>query len=155
MEMIEVKTGELVGPALRYAVMVAIAGHLRAEHAPLEGKDYQRVCLPAGFDDHGLWFEAAHPAWAGTAGCRTWRPDEDWAQGGPLRDKYKVAVYEVQAGGVAASLRGDEPEFWIDEADFEADATGSTALIAICRAIVAAKLGDTVRVPAALVGGMA
>lgn len=139
--MIEVKTAELSGPALRYAVMIAIGGELRAEHAPLEGKDYQRVGLPAGLDDHGLWFEAAHPAWAGTAGCRTWRPDESWAQGGPLIDKHRMSfwggenyVYAVCAGG---------------------EGYGPTHLVAACRAIVAAKLGDTVRVPAALVWGEA
>lgn len=128
MEMIEVKTAELIGPALDWAVGSAVG-----ERGLNVAQGWKIVCT----------FNAAY------------QPSTDWSQGGPLRDKYKVAVYDVQAGGVAASLRGDEPEFWIDEADFEADATGSTALIAICRAIVAAKLGDAALVPAALVGGMA
>ncbi|MGF6282266.1 type IV secretory pathway VirJ component [Pseudomonas frederiksbergensis] len=80
-----------------------------------------------------------------------YRPSTDWSQGGPLRDKYRVAVYEVDGGNVAATLRGESPTFWIDEGSSDADATGRTALIAICRAIVVSKLGDTVSVPACLV----
>lgn len=146
-DMIELKTAELSGPALRYAVMIAIGGELRAEHAPLEGRDYQRVALPAGLDDHGLWFEAAHPAWAGTAGCRTWRPDESWAQGGPLIAQHKVSIayHNCPDCTPMACLSDTHPAF----------ECGETVLIAACRAIVAAKLGDTVRVPAALVGGEA
>lgn len=154
--MIEVKTAELSGPALRYAVMIAIGGELRAEHAPLEGKDYQRVGLPAGLDDHGLWFEAAHPAWAGTAGCRTWRPDEDWAQAGPLIEKYQIELMHFGSYGrdgcpwEAQLSPGDH--HYIDQRPGEAS-SGATPMIALCRAIVADKLGDTVQVPAALVGG--
>lgn len=80
-----------------------------------------------------------------------YRPSTDWSQGGPLRDKYRVAVYEVDGGKVAATLRGESPTFWIDEGSSDADATGPTALIAICRAIVASKLGDIVAVPVCLV----
>ncbi|MDF9778850.1 phage protein NinX family protein [Pseudomonas baetica] len=79
-----------------------------------------------------------------------YRPSTDWSLGGPLRDKYRVAVYEVFGGNVAAKLRGENPDPWIDEPEGYADAYGPTALIAICRAIVASKLGDTVSVPACL-----
>lgn len=80
-----------------------------------------------------------------------YRPSTDWSQGGPLRDKYRVAVYEVDQGNVAATLRGENPTFWIDEGGSDADAVGPTALIAICRAIVESELGSTVTVPACLV----
>ncbi|MGE8063930.1 phage protein NinX family protein [Pseudomonas sp. NPDC089569] len=83
-----------------------------------------------------------------------YRPSTDWSQGGPLRDKYRVAVYEVYhevyQNCVAAILRGENPEPWIDISEGFADAYGPTALIAICRAIVESKLGVTVSVPGCL-----
>jgi hypothetical protein len=80
-----------------------------------------------------------------------YRPSTDWSHGGALRDKYRVAVYDVGQETVAATLRGKRPQFWIDEGERNADATGPTALIAMCRAIVASKLGKIVTVPACLV----
>jgi hypothetical protein len=79
------------------------------------------------------------------------RPSTDWSQCGPLRDKYRVAVYEVLGGEVAAKLQGENPDPRIDEAEGYADAYGPTALVAICRAIVETKSGKTVTVPASLV----
>lgn len=86
----------------------------------------------------------------GVGGGCPCRYSSDWSQGGPLRDKYHVALYDVEKGMVAATLRED-PEHWIDESEYDAGATGATALVAMCRAIVAAKLGDIVKVPALLV----
>lgn len=116
-KMIEVKTADLIGPALDWAA------------AKADGRHY---VINAGFFNN----------------CR---PSTDWSHGGPLRDKYSVALYDVTQGKVAATLRRGMDEHWIDESEYDADATGSTALIAMCRAIVRAKLGDTVQVPAELV----
>lgn len=140
-QMIKVKTAELSGAALRYAIIVAVGGRLVGEHAPREGKDYQRVRFPDGYDDYGLWFESAHPAWAGTAGTRIWRPDVEWSQGGPLIDKFHT------------DLHFDGRAWWAQADTVKGNAIAvrhEHPLTAVCRAIVAAKLGDTVAVPAEL-----
>ncbi|MNR66489.1 hypothetical protein D3C85_1900000 [compost metagenome] len=48
---------------------------------------------------------------------------------------------------------GGKPHYWVAEPwdDCPLPIDGATPLIAACRAIVAAKLGDTVKVPACLV----
>lgn len=71
-------------------------------------------------------------------------PSTDWEHGGPLIEKYGVAFLSEQ--------NFDEPDAWVAVIrDEEAVARGATHLIAACLAIVAAKLGDTVSVPAELV----
>lgn len=121
--LVDVAVKDLSGAALDWVV------------AQIEGK---QVALVPG----GVIF--------GVGGGSPCRYSTDWSQGGPLRDKYRVAVYDVDGGKVAATLR-EHPEHWIDESGFDAGATAETALAAICRAIVAAKLGDIVKVPACLV----
>ena len=69
-----------------------------------------------------------------------WSPSTDWSQGGPLRDKYRVEVLEC-GDVVHAKLAGLT----------NSAGDGGTALIAICRAIVASEFGDIVKVPACLV----
>ena len=74
--------------------------------------------------------------------ARFWRPTTDWAQGGPLLEKYQIELLTIKIGS-------DSVKHWC--AFFHADSRKyekcHTALIAICRAIVAAKLGDVVLVP--------
>lgn len=83
---------------------------------------------------------------------RHWAPSTNWEQCGPLIDKYGNSVDrvidgdpefddEVEAGYAWRSMPGDGG-YWMD---------GPTALVAICRAIVAAKLGLLISVPAELV----
>lgn len=115
-DMIEVKTAELVGPALDWAVAQAI-GADQVEFGVV-GSAAFIACIHSG-----IWE-------------RNWRPSASWAQGGPLIDKHRMSfwggenyVYAVCAGG---------------------EGYGPTHLVAACRAIVAASLGDTVSVPAAL-----
>lgn len=67
-------------------------------------------------------------------------PSTDWAQGGLLRDMFRVEVLEC-GDVVHAKLAGLA----------NSAGCGATALIAICRAIVASKLGDIVKVPHCLV----
>ncbi|MBV4524346.1 DUF2591 domain-containing protein [Pseudomonas sp. SWRI74] len=71
-----------------------------------------------------------------------WSPSTDWSQGGPLIDKY-IRQVKFYAGELPESAwRGETVDGWGE---------GPTPLIAACRAIVAAKLGDIVKVPACLV----
>lgn len=70
----------------------------------------------------------------------------DWSQGGPLIDKFMIT------GGTDS---GDDRLIYWAYAGVARDGfpclEGESFLIAACRAIVAAKLGDEVQVPAELV----
>lgn len=72
MEMIEVKTADLIGAALDRAVEMALGG-VRIGH---------RLELPCGYWCLGLW-----------------RPSADWGHGGPLIEKFiidlKFCVFEL------------------------------------------------------------
>lgn len=73
-----------------------------------------------------------------------WTPSTDWSQGGPLIEKYQIEIKWYGVDGLAMwwnAWHQDIVQFQL----------GDTILIAACRAIVAAKLGDTVDVPAELV----
>lgn len=123
-DFVEVKTAELTGPALDWAV------------AKVEGVAYnakylvQTKCNMAGHIQSVKY-------------TANYLPSIGWAQGGPLRDKYKVDITEGDHA-VSASILTESCEC--------ANVSGPTALIALCRAIVAANLGEVVRVPAELAG---
>jgi len=67
-----------------------------------------------------------------------WRPHADWAQGGPLIDKYNIDTGKAYCGGYYA-------QFWESDKPgvFPIDAMGETRLIAAMRVLVRAKIGDT------------
>lgn len=71
-------------------------------------------------------------------------PSTDWSQGGPLIERFTLEIVRshCQWNAVRSWYVG-EPISWYPE--------GRTILIAACRAIVAAKLGDEVDVPEGLV----
>jgi hypothetical protein len=112
-----VKTAELIGPALDWAVAKAI--------------DLEDETL-----DPLTWVETAHPS-----GCYSF--STDWSQGGPLIDKIggfelKVWLESTPETKCEAHIHSYEGN-WI--------VFGPTPLIAAMRCLVAAKLGDTVQVP--------
>lgn len=144
-DMIEVKTAELVGPALDWAVAEAegiqrfvMGNDWPGNSAVSDAADRDRVviCNLIGR------LVVARGGWSDE-----WKPSASWAQGGPLIDKHKVSIAYHNGPDCTpmACLSGTHPAF----------ECGETVLIAACRAIVAAKLGGAVRVPAALVGGEA
>lgn len=119
-QMIEVKTADLIGPALDWAVA-------KAECAPVE--------LPA-----------SDVVWHKYAGA--YSPSTDWAHGGPLLRTYQIEFsINEDTDEVGASLL-----YWrtYGKSHRTRWSKGETHLIAACRAIVAAKLGDVVSVPAEL-----
>lgn len=75
-------------------------------------------------------------------------PDTDWANGGPLIDKYRIDLSsppsDTSQAGWDAHVDDDSCLNW---------SNGETPLIAACRAVVQAQLGDAVQVPAELVDG--
>ena len=116
MEMIEVKTAGLIGPALDWAT--AKASETKIDDS--RGKEL-RIDIAPGFQS-------------------PWMPSVNWYQGGPMIEKFGLEI--ITYSGAYKSVRewyyGEPISFW---------PSGDTYLIAVCRAIVAAKLGDTVNVP--------
>lgn len=74
----------------------------------------------------------------------------DWAMGGPLIDEYDIAlqggVFEGERGvfAMVCGAPDGSPSSFV---------FGKTNLIAACRAVVSAYLGETVSVPSVLVRG--
>ena len=138
MSMIEVKTSELIGPALDWAVAetegiqrFAMGSDWPGNSVVADAADRDRVVICNLFGR----LVVARGGWS-----NEWSPSTDWAQGGPLIDKHNVEI--LRAGDcVMAKLYGLT----------NAAGDGKTPLIAACRAIVAAKLGDAVSVPEELV----
>ncbi len=128
MTMIEVKTSDLIGAALDWAV-AETEGRKRIQTTRREfGMNVPKRVIPSY--------------------------STNWNQGGPLLDKHCKSFGCVQDGKDStwrAFGYGDGEEF--DPCRQMRLSSGPTILIAACRAIVAARLGDTVSVPAELVGG--
>ena len=128
MKMVEMKTAELIGPSLNWAAAEALGG---------ERKPYRFASNEDAPMDMAWVFPYGYA-------CTRWAPSTEWSQGGPLIDKHKIDLHFdgrawwAQAGTVAAGPLACRHE---------------SVLIAACRAIVAAKLGDVVSVPAELVNG--
>ena len=128
--LIEVKTAELVGESLGWAVGKA------------EGLDL--FLAPPQYGNP--WRVFARYQASATEHTRRFNPWEDWALGGPLIDRINPEerpLPKAIGGGRGA-------EVWIDLDDGDARVGyghGETRLIAATRAYVAAKLGDTVQVP--------
>jgi hypothetical protein len=131
-QFVEVKTAELTGPALDWAVAIATRQECRTARYVAFGKAV--VVVEAGLGESLSMLRGPF--------C----PSTNWAQGGPLIDSYtiKVSSYpkEKGEGRAAARLAMNGKVYW---------QSGDTPLIAICRAIVAAALGDVVHVPTELV----
>ena len=134
--MIEVKTAELIGPALDWAVA-------KAAEWPVEIKAIGTVSSAS----------TGHKARA--TGYRLWMvsdtepkecmPTEDWSQGGPLIHKFQVGLLSPKQSPCgewhASTLHPDFTDFTHKD----------NPLIAAMRAIVALRLGDAVAVPSGLV----
>ncbi len=125
MTMIEVKTSELSGAALDWAVKRGIGA----------------VDEPG----HIVQFPDWHPIpWM----MGLYKPSAEWDHAGPLMHIYQIefSICE-ETGSVGASLLG-----WrgYGKSHRTRWSKGKTHQIAACRAIVAARLGDTVSVPAEL-----
>lgn len=65
----------------------------------------------------------------------------DWSQCGPLIGLYKVSVTECSDSWIASIISQHDHDLY---AGLE---NGGTPQIAICRAVVSAKLGDEVEIP--------
>ncbi len=127
-DLIEVKTADLVGHALDWAV------------AQAEGLEVFLV----GPQYNVPW----RVFWKKRGQALEWdvlyNPHEDWQLGGPLIEKH-VRLIEASASGEVATV------VWCPVAEREVEGWGRTILCSSMIAIVAAKLGDTVQVPKELI----
>lgn len=129
-DLIGVKTGDLAGEALGWAVGMAEGLTLHLE-LPQYGSGWRVFAIYRG--------EA-------TERCERYNPWESWTLGGPLIERIdpeERRLPKVLGGGRSA-------EVWIEHGDGDARSgygRGESRLIAATRAYVAAKLGDTVQVP--------
>ncbi|MCV9917755.1 DUF2591 domain-containing protein [Pseudomonas sp. BT-42-2] len=123
-DLIEVKTADLVGEQLGWAVGKA------------EGLDV--LLAPPIYGNPWRVFVR----YTGEVTIREVRynPWDDWALGGPLIEKHMVSLHCPQS-------TDDVWAGWVITDKGEFCQAGDSALIASCRAIVAARLGDTAQVP--------
>lgn len=136
MEKIEVKTSELIGPALDWAV-----GYSVRDEEFISGH-----------------FAGSREAWAiDWISSSSYSPSTEWAQGGPLIEKYGIMLSPPKSlshynGGPKAGW--SESGYWgttifgRDRAHRRASFNHETMpLVAAMRAVVQFVLGDTVSVP--------
>ncbi|PCR94870.1 hypothetical protein CP336_18670 [Pseudomonas fluorescens] len=132
MNMIIVKAQDLVGPALDWAVARSQGiDFVMRDGRPAFEQEFDPE-LPCNSDSISEWK------------CWTYfQPSTDWSQCGPLIEKVRIGFGPVRrAGWVAHPHRPNAPTEWLEAEE---------PLVAICRAIVADKLGMVVSVPAELI----
>ncbi|ANC80941.1 DUF2591 domain-containing protein [Pseudomonas putida] len=137
-DMIEVKTADLVGEALGWAVGKA------------EGLDL--YLEPPGYN--GVpWRVFSRYRGEAIEHIKRYNPWEDWALGGPLAVKYQISLIpEAHEGpdGTELSERWRASVYYKAGEHYGTDYCG-TALIAACQAVVATEFGDIVQVPKELI----
>lgn len=129
MSIVEVKTADLIGRALDWAV-------LSIERPESAGGNVD--CVHRFDTDGGV--RALYLEDGDLLSVFTARYSVDWSQGGPLIEKHQI---ELKWEGI------DGKAYWwsATHQDVVQFQLGDKPLIAACRAIVAAKIGDTVQVP--------
>lgn len=132
-DLIEVKTADLAGEALGWAVGIAEGLELHLE-PPHYGNGWLVFSIYRG---------------EVTERRKRYNPWEAWALGGPLIDKHHVQT-SFNGSGFSRSPTG---EFWCAYVckptgqEMLSSGGGPSALIAACLAIAQAKLGETLQVP--------
>ena len=118
-------TSELTGAALDWAVAMA------------EGIDHDTAAMNIMFGDDNGWFLAF---------------STDWAQGGPIIEREKIAVTVTVGSWSAFASNGEHIVHGVPVLRWKHKATGPTPLIAAMRCYVASKIGNEVDVPVELRG---
>jgi len=125
-DLIEVKTANLVGEALGWAV-----GRVEGLSLQLAEPGYNAV----------PWRVFARYQGQATAHSKRYNPWEDWTLGGPLIDKHLGSAHHnphLEDSSCRYSAGPAGAGIWL---------YGPNALVAFCRTLVLTKLGDTVQVP--------
>jgi len=123
-DLLEVKTAELAGEALGWAI--GKAEGLDVFLAPPEYGNPWRVFVR---------YQAA-----ATEHTKRYNPWEDWSLAGALQDKF-VRLVERSADGETVAIT------WRPGSCREGEGWGDTTPVAVCRSIVELIRGDTVQVP--------
>ena len=134
--MIEMKTTELIGPALDWAVAKCV---------------YEKVPTTLPFDEflkgsvHGNW-GLTESEWGEIQALKDgYSPSTNWGQGGPLIAEYRVSLEDIGIGWIATS------RCCTSAAGSMTPQASDSLLVAACRAIVCASIGDTVQIPSELI----
>ena len=131
---VDVQVSGLVGAALDWAV---------AQVDKPEGFVLRDATADIGCWVIGIAHDAADPqSWMKSG----YSPSTNWAQVGPLIDKHHMDFCCEHPETIGAALCDENGMYIGDRMMF-----GKTHLIAACRAIVAAHLGEVVSVPAELI----
>lgn len=126
--MVEVKTSELAGELLGWAV-----GQAEGVAVKLEPPGYNTV----------PWRVFARYTGEVTVRDVRYDPQDSWTLGGPLIRRNKVSLHAPQHDADCWAA-------WLNRDGKDVAHGGDTELVAACRAIVLAKLGAVVQVPAEL-----
>lgn len=140
MNEIEVRTADLSGAALDWATFCAVYSGMQPTIRKIESVTIDRkpFIKPLTFPS------AVYLTYSGAYGAECdWNPSSSWEDGGPLLERFKphITYHNAPDKTPMAVMAEQHPDYQC----------GDTILIAACRAIVAAKLGETVQVPAELV----
>lgn len=140
-QFVEVKTSELIGYALDWAV----------------GKACE--------ERHPTLYLGENEIWRVGPFAKVWNPSDDWSQGGPLIEKYNVllspptSMVHRNFGSFDSRNGWDESGYWgatifakVRKHRRKAFNHPASALIVAMRAVVQFELGDTVQVPGNLIG---
>lgn len=141
---IELKTADLAGPALDWAVAHATkAWEWAHEWFPTMTLDPTFRGVSDNAPGGRISLVPRNPM---RQDSQPFTPSTDWAQGGRLIETHAITLAPYSMG-----LNG-RPHYWVAEpwGDCPLPIDGVTPLIAACRAIVAANLGDVVQIPVEL-----
>ncbi|CDM88202.1 phage protein NinX family protein [Xenorhabdus bovienii] len=129
----KIKTSELTGRALDWAVCLAIGGAANKDNTEVQAPNRDYYLLSNGKGN--------------------FTPSTDWDQCGELMDKYCKSFGMVQrrANETWRAFAYGTPRNGQDTMRL---ASGDTLQIAFCRAVVAAQLGDEIDIPDELVEGV-
>ena len=136
-DFVEVKTAELLGAALDWAVLFSAYG---------DGPDWRLI-------DGAIYIVSLRDVMVGMDGIDQaeyidpFHPSTRWQDGGPIIENLGICILQYMEGSCA-----DNKNTWTACArDLEDYYDSPTPLIAACRAVVASKLGVQVSIPAELV----
>jgi Protein of unknown function (DUF2591) len=132
MNTVKVKTSELTGAALDWAVAKAV-GLLTGE----SGGVYTMFTLPDEQGHRPVWIDSEE----------IYSPSTDWSQLGPLMEKYLSELTNDDGCWVVTCFTG-----FADNIHYGFGRDFDSKLVAVCRAIVDAVSGDEVEVPRELLG---
>lgn len=140
MAMVEVKTGDLIGPALDW--VMATIEELPIKHDPMG-------FVTGANAGYWVWDESPKGVMLkiGVAGKSGYSPSTDWNRLGPLIMKFPIIIGNHESG------EGDG-KFWGSAHCFLSGTSFDTChgvMVAACRAIAALKRGAVVPVPKELI----